>query len=267
MRLAFLMDMLLVVVLAGSRGDAAEPPAVTTTITALIDVPRSARVVLIGEHHRSIEEHAFLRALVRDPRFAEAFTDVAVEFGNARLQTTADRYVAGEPVPEADLAAIWRETTQLTVWDAPMYRELFATVRTANATLPKEKRIRVLLGDAPIDWSRVEKPDDYKPFAARDPDFAKVLDRVSMPAPAGGRSSSSVVSTRSASARPEAPTGKTSRYFSKTGIRGRPMSSSPSSGSPRPAPAQTALPAFSMREARLLGSFASIPFTPRPGTS
>jgi hypothetical protein len=39
---------------------------------------------------------------------------------------------------------VWQDTTQLLVWDAPMYRELLVTVRDVNRTLPRDRRTRVL---------------------------------------------------------------------------------------------------------------------------
>ena len=35
-------------------------------------------------------------------------TNIVVEFGNARLQAVADRYVHGEDVPIEQVRAIWR---------------------------------------------------------------------------------------------------------------------------------------------------------------
>ena len=47
-------------------------------------------------------------------------------------------------------------TTQTSgVWNDPIYREYFAAVRAANARKPAAERVRVLLGDPPIDWRRI----------------------------------------------------------------------------------------------------------------
>jgi hypothetical protein len=58
-----------------------------------------------------------------------------------------------------------------------MYRELLVTVRDVNRTLPRDRRVRVLGGDPPIDWSKVHTPSDYGPFGARNPDYVKVIER------------------------------------------------------------------------------------------
>lgn len=40
------------------------------------------------------------------------------------------------------------------------YHGLYATIRSVNQRLPKDRRLRVLCGDPPIDWTRVQTRDD-----------------------------------------------------------------------------------------------------------
>jgi hypothetical protein len=59
---------------------------------------------------------------------------------------------------------------------SPVYGQLYATVRAVNLKLPKAQRLRVLLGDPPVDWSRVHSLEDialYLPF--RDEFYASVV--------------------------------------------------------------------------------------------
>ena len=144
----------------------APPPAIDGILALFATHP----IVAIGEHHRSVELHAFLRDLIRHPRFAATVDDIIVEFAGGTSQAILDRYIAGEPVSDEELRSTWREGTQLLVWDAPMYRELLETVREVNRTAPK--KLRVLAGDPAIDWRRVRTGADFVPFAARDPDVA-----------------------------------------------------------------------------------------------
>ena len=46
----------------------------------------------------------------------------------------------------------------------PPYHGLLAAVREANQKLPKERRLRVLAGDPPIEWEQVENRRDIAPF-------------------------------------------------------------------------------------------------------
>jgi hypothetical protein len=50
------------------------------------------------------------------------------------------------------------------VWDRPIFPEFFRTVRVLNQTLPAARRLRVLMGDPPIEWATVKTFDDYRPW-------------------------------------------------------------------------------------------------------
>ena len=73
-----------------------------------------------------------------------------------------DRFVRGEQVPEQELRLAWQDTTQPhTIWDRPIYEEFFRAVRALNSSLPRDRQLRVLLGDPPVDWSRISSDGDY----------------------------------------------------------------------------------------------------------
>ena len=132
-------------------------PAVDAVVAAFVD----HQVVAIGETHGSGVQHAFLRSLLADPRLIGVIHDVAVEFGSARHQDTIDRYVQGEAVTEAELSLVWTDTTQQSgVWIDPIYRQFFELVRDQNLTRDADDRLRVLLGDPPIDWDLITDRTD-----------------------------------------------------------------------------------------------------------
>ena len=104
--------------------------------------------------------------------------DIVVEFGNAFYQHTIDAFIAGQPVADADLRRVWRNTvvSPLETWDEPMYEQVYRTIRAANRALPAGKRMRVLLGDAPIDWSKITDFCQWLPiFQTRDQHFVSVV--------------------------------------------------------------------------------------------
>jgi len=118
----------------------------------------------------------FLASLIRQPGFAEKVNDIVVEFGNSRYQDVVDRYIAGEPVAHDQLKQVWENTTVATsVWLAPMYEDVLIEIRAVNKMLPPSRRIRVLLGDPPIDWSVVRGPADEDMNDWRDAHFAWVV--------------------------------------------------------------------------------------------
>jgi hypothetical protein len=146
---------------------------------AVIAALRRHRIVAIGEVHGQQEHHDAVQTLLLDPRLPAVVDDIVVEFGNALYQPTMDRFVAGPAVEDRDLRLVWRNTTQspVSTFDAPMYEQFFRTVRAANWVLPEDKKMRVLLGDPPIDWARVSTRDDMLAFDDRDGHLASVIKR------------------------------------------------------------------------------------------
>ncbi len=165
-------------------------PVPRDAVDVVLEAFASHSVVAIGEIHGSVAEHAFLEALLEDPRTPALVDDIVVEFGNARFQDVMDRYTVGEPVPESSLTKVWTETTQTSgVWNLPVYRAFFEVVRRVNAQLPTEDQFRVLLGDPPIDWSvPISSPpcDESDPdcldhwLFQRDEHFARVVEEQSL---------------------------------------------------------------------------------------
>ena len=167
------------IVPSASAGDDAIDSNSRQLADAVLAAFRRHRVVAIGEIHGQQEHHDALQTLLLDPRLPAVVNDIVVEFGNALYQPTMDRFVAGPAVEDRDLRLVWRNTTQSPVatWDAPMYEQFFRTVRAANWPLPAGEKIRVLLGDPPIDWTRVTTRDDVLAFSDRDGHMASVLKR------------------------------------------------------------------------------------------
>lgn len=176
---------------ARSRGPALPDPSPRDGVDAVIDAFDTRAVVAVGEEHGSTDEHKFLQRLIEDPRFPVKADDIVVEFGNARFQRLIDRYIAGGYVAPGRLRAVWEQTTQrgTGVWDSPIYARFFEIVRRVNRRLPARERLRVLLGDPPIDWSRIRK-DCHQPerdwrrptcidywYMRRDSHFAKIVRR------------------------------------------------------------------------------------------
>jgi hypothetical protein len=106
-------------------------------------------IVALGEWHGRIRDSDLRIALVRHPGFAKKVRSIVVEFGSTSEQSTLDRYIRGENVSPAQLAQVWKTTTQAAngIWDSPIYADFFAAVREVNSKLPADSRIRVFGGD------------------------------------------------------------------------------------------------------------------------
>ena len=148
--------------------------------SVVLEAFKTHRLVGLGESHALQNHHDVLAMLLSDPRVPAVVDDIVVEFGNAIYQTTIDRFIAGQPVENVDLRPVWRNTTQSPVetWDEPVYEQFYRTVRAANWSLREGKRMRVLLGDPPIDWSRTRTVREWVGFLnQRDTHAAAVVEK------------------------------------------------------------------------------------------
>ena len=116
---------------------------------ALVAAFDQADVVALGEAHQRKLDSDLRIAMVRNPDFAKKVRSIVVEFGSTTEQSTLDRYIRGENISPAQLAQVWKTTTQAAngVWDSPIYADFFAAVRDVNSKLPADARIRVFGGD------------------------------------------------------------------------------------------------------------------------
>ena len=152
--------------LATYKDQATTTPAVPRpAIAAIVDAYRDYRLVAVGDAHGNELGDAFRLSLVRDGSFRAVVNDIIVESGNSRYQDLADRFVRGEDVDPEDLKRIWLDTTQQQVASLEV-PQMFTTVRALNASAPPDRRLRILLGEPPIEWERLKTADDYKAWEA-----------------------------------------------------------------------------------------------------
>lgn len=157
------------------QGTDPRPQDATTAILAAFD---RYEVVAMGAAHGNKDLDDFIFHLVRDPAFPTRVDDIAVECGNSLYQPILDRYVAGEDVPLSEARQVWRNTTQPMCGVSAFYEQFFPLIRRINQRLAPEKKLRVLAGDAPIDWSKVKSRGDYGHFLGqRDATIASVMEK------------------------------------------------------------------------------------------
>lgn len=120
------------------------------------------RFVFIGSTHGGKKSHDFLLCLLSRPAFQRRATDVLVEWGNPVHQALVDRYLLTlDPVPLDSLRPVWVDTDAPQLWGRlPLIPELYEAVRSINGGLDPARRIRVLGGCEPIDWSAVTTAAD-----------------------------------------------------------------------------------------------------------
>lgn len=88
---------------------------------------------------------------------------VLAEFINPVHQDLLDRYLLSlEDIPVAELSQAWFDTSDIGTWrrDDPDVLRMLSVIRGRNRELPRSRRIRLVGGNAPIDWSRVKTLDE-----------------------------------------------------------------------------------------------------------
>ena len=132
-------------------------------VAAVLNAFHTHKIVALDEgDHNNLQGYEFRMALIHHPEFPGLVNDIVVESGNSLYQDVMDKFVAGEDVPYDSLRRVWQDTTQPhDIWDKPIYEEFFRAVRTLNSGPPKERRLRVLLGDPPVDWATIHARSDF----------------------------------------------------------------------------------------------------------
>ncbi|HEX5966531.1 MAG TPA: hypothetical protein VFY51_11395 [Pyrinomonadaceae bacterium] len=143
-------------------------PAAATAADALAAKFDAHQFVLIGSTHGDAKIEEFLMCLISRPAFKERVTDIVVESASSSLanQRFLDRYVLKlEEIAAEDLASIWLDTDYPKMWATlPQVRQFVAVLRDVNKTLPVSKRIRLVGGNEPTDWSKVKVTEDLGPY-------------------------------------------------------------------------------------------------------
>jgi len=157
-----------------------KPAVPVDPVTAIMDAFKSHAIVALGEGpHGNEQGYAFRLSLIRDPRFAAVVNDVVVECTSSLYQEVVDRFVAGGDVPADVLLKVWRNVIEPDGCDRPTWEGFIRAVRDVNALLPADHRLRVLLGEPPVDWEGPLSPkevfDKWGPH--RDSHAADVIQR------------------------------------------------------------------------------------------
>lgn len=174
----------LAVLLAGAVAVVAaqnvKPAVPVDAVGAILEAFESHRIVALGEGpHGNEQGYAFRLALLRDPRFAATVNDIVVECTSSLYQEAVDTFVAGGTVGDDVLLKVWRNVTEPDGCDRPTWEGFIRAVRDRNASLPAGRKLRVLLGEPPVDWDGPLSPREVfeKWGPLRDSHAAEVIQR------------------------------------------------------------------------------------------
>lgn len=175
-----LVAAILLVASSPAHGQSPAPAKLQPAVDGIFAAFSAHSLVGLGDRHGFTQIIELYEAIIRDPRFARDVRNVVVEFGGAAHQDVIDRYVNGDLVPYQELRGVWTDTVG---WVPAVehlgYAHFFAQVRETNHTLPPEQRIRVLLGEPPIDWNEIHTREQWlKVVETRDRYAASVMEGV-----------------------------------------------------------------------------------------
>jgi hypothetical protein len=161
-----------VVVAADLGTNQAEPQ---DPVPAIVHAFDRFPIVAIGERHSLREVGDFYESLIKNSGFQSKVNYMVIEFGTRLSQPILDRYISGEEVALAELQHVWRDTTKVFAFESPVYAQLLKAVREVNLGLPPARRMRVLAGDSPIDWTKVANHEQWESYQPNDISFAAVI--------------------------------------------------------------------------------------------
>ena len=175
-----LVALTLTLLVSSSIAQGPAPAVPLEPVAAILGAFQSHNIVALGEPHMIEQGHALRVALVQDPRFPRVVNDIVWECGTARYQGVMDRYMRGEVVSDAELRETWRNTVGSIniVCDLPIYEAFIREVKAINDRLPAAQKIRVLLGDPPVDWNVIKTVQELVKWAEqRDTHAVELINR------------------------------------------------------------------------------------------
>jgi hypothetical protein len=156
--------------LPASREPKPEPAA-----QAILSAFDAYQVVGMNVYHRFKDIDDFILSLVRQPEFPQRVNDIVVEGMNSQYQSLLDRYIAGENVTLNEVRQLWRSSG---VQVGGIHDQLIPLIRKINESLPVSRRLRMLAGEPPLDFTSVTSDSQAAAWRRdRDSSLAAVMSR------------------------------------------------------------------------------------------
>ena len=118
------------------------------------------QLVINGEYHRRKVSWDMLKRLLAMPEFPNVCGTIFMELPS-REQPTMDSFLAAYRLNGEKILDIFRNEQSNGWWDKGEY-EFICDVWRLNQSLPKEKRIRIVLADYQIPYSQIQTSDELR---------------------------------------------------------------------------------------------------------
>ena len=136
----------------------------------------AGKLVALGDVHGSSYVVAQLIDFLQHEANWQQVDDIAVEFGNARYQALADRFIVqGDDIAMAEVRHIWRDTLYFMAWQYDVYEQLVLTLRQLNQT--RHHKVRLVLAEPALDWRTLTAAGWQQQVAAREQGYSDLIAR------------------------------------------------------------------------------------------
>lgn len=130
-------------------------------VAFVVDALQRAEVVIFDEGlHSAKEPWDFFNRLVADKRFSARARNVFLEVLPYNVQRHLDTYLASPTLKPALLYPALQDSLD-TGWPFQTYADFMSAVWTANQSLPKDQRIRVIGVGPPVHWPSIDSPEEF----------------------------------------------------------------------------------------------------------
>lgn len=139
----------------------------------LFEMLRSHKLVINGELHRRKVSWDMLKRLIALPDFAEITGTIYMELPSW-CQPKMDEFLNSDTLDPELILQIFREEQPLGWWDSGEF-EFICDLWHLNQSLPRDKRIRIILTDYQIPYSLVVNREDFKEAEDRNTHMATII--------------------------------------------------------------------------------------------
>ena len=139
----------------------------------LLEMLGSHKVVINGEYHRRKVSWDMLKRLIAMPGFPETVGRIFMELPSWH-QPTMDSFMRSEVLDGNLILQIFQDEQPNGWWDRGEY-EFLCELWKLNRSLPMDKRIKVILADYQVHYSRITEKEEAKLMKDRNTHMAEVV--------------------------------------------------------------------------------------------
>lgn len=139
----------------------------------LLEMLSTHKLVISGEYHRRKVSWDMLMRLISLPVFADKVGRIFMELPSWH-QTTMDNFMRSKTLNGNFIFQIFQDAQINGWWDRGEY-EFLCKLWGLNHSLPADKKIRVVLADYQIPYSKITRREDTRTFEDRNNHMAKIV--------------------------------------------------------------------------------------------